>query len=311
MIITDSVYAVVVTFNRVEMLKRTLKFLESQTKPLEKIIIVNNASTDSTRSFLDGYCTSGIYRVHHLEENTGGAGGFSFGMQQAMSENPDWVWIMDDDAFAAPDCLFKLLTADTEAEVRIPIQIDDTGRRYGLYIDDGGMREQVVHASGLQKTDGFTFVGPLFSRQVIQKIGLPRADFFICADDLEYAARIKAHGLEAVAVIDATISHMYGQGPKLVSRWGRKSLRSSTPAWKAYYSTRNELAVDLLYSHNPEKAARLAKHVIKSMRLVPGEIFYESEGLQKARYRVIGLFDAVIGRFGKRVSPNRIVSRKQ
>ncbi|MFD2609117.1 glycosyltransferase family 2 protein [Deinococcus taklimakanensis] len=307
---TDSVYAVVVTFNRVDLLKRTLKFLEAQTKPLDKIIIVNNASTDATHGFLKEYCNSDLYAVYHLGENLGGAGGFSYGMRQAVIDAPDWIWIMDDDAFAAPDCLFKLLTANTKAEVRIPIQIDDTGRRYGLYADNGGIREQAIQASGLQKAYSFTFVGPLFSRRLVEKIGLPRADFFIGADDLEYAARIRGKGFEVVAIIDATISHMYGQGPQPFSRWGRKSLRTPIPAWKAYYSTRNGLAVDLIYSSGFEKFILAIRHVVKSVRAMPGEIFYEPEGFKKAKYRIMGLIDGIIGRFGKRVIPNRILSRK-
>ncbi|MDK6591391.1 glycosyltransferase, partial [Actinotignum timonense] len=42
------VAAVVVTYNRVELLKKTLTALEAQEYPVSKIVVVDNASTDAT-----------------------------------------------------------------------------------------------------------------------------------------------------------------------------------------------------------------------------------------------------------------------
>ena len=48
-----SVNAVVVTCNRCELLKQAIDALLNQTYPLNKIVIINNASTDGTKEYLD------------------------------------------------------------------------------------------------------------------------------------------------------------------------------------------------------------------------------------------------------------------
>ena len=50
----SKICAIVVTYNRLELLKLTIERLLNQTRKLDEIIIINNASTDGTNEFLDG-----------------------------------------------------------------------------------------------------------------------------------------------------------------------------------------------------------------------------------------------------------------
>lgn len=47
--------AIVVTYNRVTLLKNCLDALSAQTYPLKKIFVVDNASSDSTKEFLEAF----------------------------------------------------------------------------------------------------------------------------------------------------------------------------------------------------------------------------------------------------------------
>ena len=67
---------VVVTYNRLSLLKECLSALENQTYPIQRIVIVDNCSTDGTSEFLDSL-TDTRYLIIHSKENIGGAGGFS------------------------------------------------------------------------------------------------------------------------------------------------------------------------------------------------------------------------------------------
>ena len=69
-----SVNAVVVTCNRCELLKQAIDALLNQTYPLNKIVIINNASTDGTKEYLDNVIDDRLI-VIHKETNEGGAGG--------------------------------------------------------------------------------------------------------------------------------------------------------------------------------------------------------------------------------------------
>uniref|UniRef100_UPI001033D924 glycosyltransferase n=1 Tax=Klebsiella pneumoniae TaxID=573 RepID=UPI001033D924 len=91
------VAAVVVTYNRVELLKRAIDALLAQSVELEYIVVVNNNSSDATKDYLDSNQNKKIMPIH-LSTNTGGAGGFSAGISFAHGLGVDYIWIMDDDA---------------------------------------------------------------------------------------------------------------------------------------------------------------------------------------------------------------------
>ena len=141
---SNTVCAVLVTYNRKDLLLECLDGLLKQTIPIDAIYIIDNASTDGTESLLktNKYISSlppvdllepyeshltfvieepntaskgvqileskvEIYYVR-MNENTGGAGGFNEGMQRAYSKGYDWLWIMDDDAEPQADGLEKM-----------------------------------------------------------------------------------------------------------------------------------------------------------------------------------------------------------
>ena len=100
-----NVIAVVVTYNRLELLKRNLSCLRRQTVPLTTLVVVDNGSTDGTGAWLDEQ--EDVKTIH--QTNVGGAGGFYTGMEYARLADADWIWCMDDDVFPRPDCLEQLL----------------------------------------------------------------------------------------------------------------------------------------------------------------------------------------------------------
>ena len=113
---TDQVAAVVVTYNRVDKLGRVLDSILAQSRPVERLIVIDNASTDSTPQLLATYAGDARVEVLRLDSNTGGAGGFAAGMERAYERGADWVWIMDDDCYTEEDALEKLLSGHGDAE---------------------------------------------------------------------------------------------------------------------------------------------------------------------------------------------------
>ena len=99
------VVAVVVTYNRLNLLQRVVGALKGQSKRLDKIYIINNGSTDGTKEWLD--VQTGLNVIH--QENVGGSGGFYRGIHDASKEECDWIWCMDDDVFPRENCLDTLL----------------------------------------------------------------------------------------------------------------------------------------------------------------------------------------------------------
>lgn len=195
------VYAVVVTYNRKVLLKECIDAILAQTYKVKKLIIVDNNSTDGTVDFLseNHYFENPVIDLLELPENIGGAGGFHEGMKKAREEQPDWVWIMDDDTVPTESCLEELLKARKEIKGNVSFLASSVRgmnneamnvpkiarKQFSKYTDwyeylDKGMA-QIVKA---------TFVSLLISIDAINKCGLPWKPFFIWGDDSEYTQRI-------------------------------------------------------------------------------------------------------------------------
>ena len=91
---------VIVTYNRLDSLKKALEKLQNQTLNPYKIIVIDNHSTDGTENYMkEKFNASDQVKYYRLNENVGGSGGFSYGVKKALDFNPDWVALSDDDAF--------------------------------------------------------------------------------------------------------------------------------------------------------------------------------------------------------------------
>ncbi|EPG4873583.1 glycosyltransferase family 2 protein, partial [Pluralibacter gergoviae] len=196
------VCAVLVTYNRVDLLERAVNALLGQTYQLDSLVIVNNNSTDNTANYLNEIASDSIHVVH-LNSNTGGAGGFSVGINYGYSLSTDFIWIMDDDAVPDKDALLGLINA----EDRLSIDNIKTGFLCSHVVSDDnqcmnvpgvsskkndtGYLDWPAYASeGIIAVDKATFVSVLFRREVIADVGLPVKEMFIWGDDTEFTWRI-------------------------------------------------------------------------------------------------------------------------
>ena len=93
---TVRICAVVVTYNRKELLKRCLDGVLNQSYPVSHILVVDNASTDGTQAMLAQDYPQ--LEVLNLPDNMGGAGGFHAGFKRAAEIDCNLIWVMDDDA---------------------------------------------------------------------------------------------------------------------------------------------------------------------------------------------------------------------
>lgn len=242
--------AVVVTFNRLELLKQGIECLRKQQK-LTGIIVVNNGSTDGTREWLDAQ--PGLLVVH--QDNVGGSGGFYTGIERAYSEGADWIWCMDDDVFPHPDCLDRLLPYTDRPEVGIlsPRRLlegkvfthefqhfnftNPVGSLHGCKL----AKQQVNQATEIVGAD---FEGPFISRRVVEKIGLPNRELFIFCDDTDYCLRAHLAGFKLFYIPEALMDkHKFFSDDTWTSRNRKKK-------WKRYYQVRNEAYLNHHYGRN-------------------------------------------------------------
>jgi glycosyltransferase involved in cell wall biosynthesis len=192
-----SAAAVVVTYNRLDYLQDLLPTLLAQTRPLQAIYLVDNASTDDTPQWAREQVQRHPGLVVHLRlpTNTGGSGGFFAGVTQAYQDGHDWCWLMDDDVLALPDGLEGLLRHASSGGVIHGRRIDFHGGPFfwqprineTLGVPLPYLRDPFADGAEEFRTNSGVFEGMLLHRDVVAAIGPPDPRFFITWDDAVYA----------------------------------------------------------------------------------------------------------------------------
>lgn len=187
----------IVTFNRSALLDELLTSAAAMEQPADYVIVVDNASSDNTQDVVNSWADrfpAGVLINQRLEENTGGAGGFSEGTRVALELGAQWIWLMDDDVEIMPDARARFAPWMERFKVI-------HGRRYDV---DGTpfywqakfnqflgvplpYSAKAFNAEGYAITNSGTFEGMLITADVVRRIGLPDPRFFISWDDAIYA----------------------------------------------------------------------------------------------------------------------------
>lgn len=239
--------AVIVTYNRKELLGHNIQMLLKQTHPFDRIFIVDNCSTDGTGDYLAcrGWMNQGPFVYVKTHANIGGAGGFYTGTKAAFEAGADWIVLMDDDGAPADEHTFDLLLQQTKKLhqnhpmlfVNALVQQGDLlsfkmGQKYTV--------SQALEAAseGLLEGEANPFNGTLVSRELVAEIGYPNPDFFIKGDEVNYKQRAFDAGARVVTVVDSRYIH---PRPDTIEKTilGWKVPFFVEAPWKEYYAARN------------------------------------------------------------------------
>ena len=207
----EKVCAIIVTYNRVTMLKKCLDSLKGQTVSCD-ILVIDNDSTDSTAEYLAE--RNDIINIR-MDKNLGGAGGFNKGLRKAVELGYEYCWLMDDDVFPEPEALEKLLLADKVLDGNygwlssVPLWTDGNGCRMNKYKLSREFYDDIeLLKYGLFRATQATFVGMFIRRNTVISAGLPIKEFFIWGDDIEYTRRLAIRmGIPCYIVGQSIVTH--------------------------------------------------------------------------------------------------------
>lgn len=235
---------VIVTFNAEKYIGRLLNKLLIQSYPIDKIIITDNNSADNTCNIINDFKNSKIH-LHQLGKNLGGAGGFAKCFELAKNSDCDYIVSFDDDAYPPSDDFIRDMVAIKEQysyDVVSALVADSDNHKASAYeyrIGDNKLTDIAkIQEVDLLDNDIKLFNGVLFDKKVVEKIGIPRAEFFIRGDEQEYKTRILNADFKTAVFTKAIVYH-----PTSVNEYiylnGKRFHHLDSP-FKLFYSTRNQ-----------------------------------------------------------------------
>lgn len=205
---------IVVTYNRLKLLKKNIQSLREQTYQNRQIIVINNGSTDGTKQWLNEQ--NDLIVIH--QDNLGGAGGFYTGLKYTAEKNFEYCWCMDDDVICQPTALEEFMNITKK------LPSNEWGFLCSTVIDTNNNQTNVPEIDfrlsdsrepnwgekfsiGLIKVRQASFVSVFIPTNIIYQYGLPLKDFFIWGDDTEYTTRLSNH-LSCYQVGKSVVQHL-------------------------------------------------------------------------------------------------------
>jgi rhamnopyranosyl-N-acetylglucosaminyl-diphospho-decaprenol beta-1,3/1,4-galactofuranosyltransferase len=289
----ETVAAVVITFQRRDMLRHTLEGLRGQERPVDEIVVIDNGTSDGTAAMLDQEFPD----VTHLrmEENVGPAGALEVGLGYAAERGHRWAWTHSDDILAKPESLKTLLaTAEQLGDDRLGLLCCWFEPVSTHYVHNGALwKHRVVQqqwppvGSPPYPTDVMTFKGALISLRMVPEIGVPVGDYFLMMEEYEYCLRAIRAGFRHYALPVPLLVPLEDEPP------GRY------PPWRGYYQVRNHLAMVL----GRRSAGELLWFLVVQGKYLAGAVRGRERVGERLRLRLLGGWHALRGVTGKTIDP--------
>ncbi len=283
--------AIIVTYNRYPELTKTIFALESEGIEKSSIIVVDNTQEVSRESIEDFSECIWIYP----SENIASAGGFSTGMEKALSLNASWVLLFNDDSRpmeGAIDSLINGLKKLADQKVGLLKIGNLTSQGKGILLDWRGVRKPryVDPSDDPIKTDLVTFDGCLISTSLIKELGPCDPMYFMGTYEFDYCLKASESGFGIYTIPNGLIED------------GKLGSSNGTPPWRQYYNTRNHLWLGL----NRKDWSIIRAWMVRELKFSYAILRWEDQKLLRLRYKLLAAFHALIGRRGKVLGPKNV-----
>lgn len=242
---SDRVAAVIVTHNRPELLRASLRQVAAQENAeVAHIIVVDNGNDRQVEALVDEIAGE---RGHYLGSatNLGGAGGFALGFLTALRLGVDAIWCADDDGRPADAHVLATLqdvaeTHGLEEVSPVVCNINDPQRlafplRQGLVWRRLRSELEGDFLPGIASL----FNGALLSAKALEVIGVPDYRLFIRGDEVEYHRRLVRSGLPFGTCLTTSYVHPDGSDEFKPILGGRMHTQYPDNDFKRFFTYRN------------------------------------------------------------------------
>ena len=201
-----------------------------------RVYVVNNSPDDASQRVLAPVSRREDVVILDQQGNVGVATGFNAGIRAALAEGFEDVWIFDQDSTVTDGALERLLEARVSAGDRVGIVAP------ALRSNATGVIYPRETGIGAQEVDVLISSGSLFSRSLLEEIGLHDQPLFIDYVDHDICLRARRRGFHNYKVYDAILNHSFGDSDP-VALFGRRVYRSNYSPTRHFHASRNRIIV--------------------------------------------------------------------
>lgn len=262
-----------------EKTRRCLTSLRATSYQNSHVLLVANGSPDGDSAQLATEFPE--VEVLTLDRNYGFAGGCNRGMEKALADQADFIWLLNNDAIAKPESiehLVKAAIANPEAGALGAIVLEghsSTAEEAGLgeinfkkaktYLRKTG-QDKSSSQSSKQEKGGYSCSwlsgsNLLLRSSALSKVGLFDERYYLYFEDVELCKRLTDAGFKCLLVPGSTIEHE-----------GNASTQGGLSLWRSYYHSRNRLLFFMQYcspSQRPIALLSIWGHFIKHCFTLP------------------------------------------
>ena len=284
----QKIAVIIVTFNRIEELKKTITAVYNQGIDYTNIYVINNNSKDATKETLAIHYPA--INAIHLQNNIASAGGFAKGMEVAYAQGYDWIWLFNDDSRPVKGTLesfIHYLQYDSNIGLLKIANTNENNQAVLLYWNGVRKPKFVALSNEIVKTDLITFDGCVISRKLIDRIGYCDPLYFMGTYEFDYCLKAKDVGFDIYTLPNGLIED------------GKLGGIGGTPPWRQYYNTRNHLwlAID-------RKSFQTFKGwFIRELKYTYAILFFGDKKKERLVFKMRAIRDAVLNRRGKIYNP--------
>ncbi|UQE75233.1 glycosyltransferase family 2 protein [Gordonia sp. PP30] len=281
---TGRVIGVVVTHRRRELLAESLAVLSAQDRPLDHLIVVDNAAEPEVGELVAAQSIPATYLPS--QHNLGGAGGFALGMLHALALGADWIWCADDDGRPeGPQVLSTLLDCAVRhglGEVSpVVVNIDEPDalafplrrglvwrrRRSELFTETEDSSEDLLPSIASLMN------GALFAASTLDRIGVPDLRLFVRGDEVEMHRRLARSGVAFGTCLTTAYLHPDGSDEFRPILGGRMHTQYPDNETKRFFTYRNRgylMSQPGMRKLLPQEYARFAWYFLVQQRDLAG-----------------------------------------
>jgi GT2 family glycosyltransferase len=236
------VFVIIVTYNGAKWIEKCICSVLNSTYPLQ-IVVVDNDSQDNSVALLEQF--TGIHLIKS-DKNLGFGKANNLGINFALQNNADYVFLLNQDTWIFEDSIQKLIevaVANLDFGIISPMHFSGDG----INLDES-FKTYYNRKITKQENHNLTIVpfvnaaAWLISKKCIENVGLFEPLYSHYGEDRNYVDRVLYHGFKTVIVENSKICH-----DRIISRHFTKDfiqskfnilsqvLNINNSLWKSYF----------------------------------------------------------------------------